>query len=525
MRPTTRSTSAALLRTLRRTRLHLAFAATFLGVAAIPAGAATIVVTSPDDSDMGAIDTCTLRQAILSMDIGGLVAACHKTGAFGVDDTITFAVSAVSGAATPGTVTLTDSADPDGGLGGTLVVSAARLTIDGSDWRGDGDGQYPDGVTIARPEGATHKFGILRGTAPAGGLLVLKGVAIRNGYAFAGDGGGIGMDAADLTMSDSRVSGNRANVGGGVSSQSGDLTFTRCTIDGNVGYLGGGVHSASGTVTLTASTISGNGEWGSSSGGGIRADGTLVVTDSTISGNSGMHGAGIESAGELSLIGSVVAGNEAYMYGGGLHVRAGGNATVTGSTLSGNSARYNGGGAYAQGSLTVANSTIAGNFVFRDGGGIALYGGGTLRLDHATLARNHAGATGGGVGYTETGVPWTGSATIDHSIVSDNEQASGTDVDLRDSWSGVGNLVSSPHANLGPLQDNGGPTPTMLPGAGSAAIDAIAPPDCTQSADQRGIGRPQGAGCDVGAVEVFVDAIFADGFDDESPPPPHEGPS
>jgi len=485
-----------------------------LALTPLAAGAATIAVTSPDDSDTAATDTCTLRQAIMSIDVGGLIAACHKTGTFGIDDTITFAASAVSGALTPGTVTLADSADPNGGLGGTLVVTAARLTIDGSDWRGNGEGHYSDGVTIARPTGASNKFGVLRGTASAGGELVLKGIAIRNGYALAGDGGGISMMAANLKMIDSRVSGNRANVGGGVSSQSGDILLTHCTIDGNIGYLGGGVHSASGTVTLTASTISGNGEWGSSAGGGIRADGTLLVIGSTINGNSGMHGAGIETGGELTLIDSTVASNEAYSYGGGLHVRAGASATVTGSTINGNSARYNGGGAYSQGSLSIVNSTIAGNTVFRDGGGIALYGGGTLHLDHATLARNHAGAAGGGVGYTEwTGVPWTGNATIAHSIVSDNEQANGTDVNLRDAWSGTGNLLSSPIANLGALQDNGGPTPTMLPGAGSAAIDAIALQDCTQASDQRGVSRPQATGCDIGAVEVVRDIIFADDFD------------
>jgi hypothetical protein len=59
----------------------------------------------------------------------------------------------------------------------------------------------------------------------------------------------------------------------------------------------------------------------------------------------------------------------------------------------------------------------------------------------------------------------------------------------------------------------------MLPGPGSAALDAIAPQDCTQAVDQRGVARPQGTGCDIGAVEVFVDLIFANGFDDVSAGP------
>jgi hypothetical protein len=76
--------------------------------------------------------------------------------------------------------------------------------------------------------------------------------------------------------------------------------------------------------------------------------------------------------------------------------------------------------------------------------------------------------------------------------------------------SGVGNLDADPL--LGGLGDNGGATPTMLPGAGSAAIDASPDPDCPAT-DQRGVTRPQGPQCDIGAVEVGVDVIFADGFE------------
>ncbi len=347
--------SPAARRKLSRCRLA---AALLLALAPLAAGAATIVVTSPDDTDSSEIGTCTLRQAIMSMDVGGLLADCHKTGAaFGVDDTITFAESAITGATTPGTVTLADSADAGGGIGGTLLVTAAHLTIDGSAWRGNGAGQYADGVTIARPAGASNKFGILRDTAPAGGALVLHGIAIRNGYALDplcdgfGEGGGICMVAANLAMTDSRVSGNRAgNGGGGIASVTGTLTLTRCTIDQNVAYLGGGVHVGSGGATITASTIEGNGEWAVSHGGGIQADGTLLVADSTISGNTGKRGSGVRVAGTLSLVRSVVDGNEAYYNGGGIHVLAGGTAAVDSSTISGNFARYNGGGMmYSQG--------------------------------------------------------------------------------------------------------------------------------------------------------------------------------
>jgi hypothetical protein len=53
---------------------------------------------------------------------------------------------------------------------------------------------------------------------------------------------------------------------------------------------------------------------------------------------------------------------------------------------------------------------------------------------------------------------------------------------------------------LGPLADYGGPTPTMALLAGSPAIDAADAASCPET-DQRGIIRPFGAGCDIGAFE------------------------
>ena len=57
---------------------------------------------------------------------------------------------------------------------------------------------------------------------------------------------------------------------------------------------------------------------------------------------------------------------------------------------------------------------------------------------------------------------------------------------------------------LGALANNGGPTQTLLPLTGSPLLDAIPPASCGAAVDQRGITRPQGTGCDIGAVEVEV---------------------
>ena len=53
------------------------------------------------------------------------------------------------------------------------------------------------------------------------------------------------------------------------------------------------------------------------------------------------------------------------------------------------------------------------------------------------------------------------------------------------------------------LTNNGGPTQTLALLPGSPAIDAALTAKCAVT-DQRGEARPQGAGCDIGAFEVFV---------------------
>lgn len=68
---------------------------------------------------------------------------------------------------------------------------------------------------------------------------------------------------------------------------------------------------------------------------------------------------------------------------------------------------------------------------------------------------------------------------------------------------------------LGPLADNGGPTPTVLPLPTSPAIDGAVDADCLAT-DQPGAARPA-AGCDVGALEaetaVQLKPLFLDGFE------------
>jgi hypothetical protein len=61
-------------------------------------------------------------------------------------------------------------------------------------------------------------------------------------------------------------------------------------------------------------------------------------------------------------------------------------------------------------------------------------------------------------------------------------------------------ITDAPDPFLGPLADNGGPTPTMALLPGSPAIDAGVPV-AGVTTDQRGIPRPQGTAPDIGAFE------------------------
>jgi hypothetical protein len=227
-------------------------------------------------------------------------------------------------------------------------------------------------------------------------------------------------------------------------------------------YIGGEVNSI--LVTLNSLTIR-NGYLSEDAGAGIANEGALTVTNSTLSGNFAGIGGGIYNAGIL---------------------------TVTNSTISGNSASWRGGGIYNIREMTVANSTISGNAAIGEGGGI--YNDATATVINSTLAGNSAD-WGGGI-YN---VSW---GTLDYFNTIVANSILGDDVVNLDHSSSKNNWVGT--LSLGPLADNGGPTQTMALPDGSPAIDAGDDATCA-SADQRGVTRPQGSHCDIGAYEYQGD--------------------
>jgi hypothetical protein len=269
---------------------------------------------------------------------------------------------------------------------------------------------------------------------------------------------------------------------------------------------GGGVRvfeiNAGVTATLSNVTVA-NGS--ADIGAGALNNGTLNVTGSIFSGNSAFEGGGIGNGGRLNVTGSTIAGNSASAFGGG--ILEFGSLSLASSTLSGNDADFGGGIHIVPGDpdTTIINSTFADDSATSDNSGwIDNFGSGTTIVNST-----FSGISGGGLGNF-------GSLTLQNTIMANSSSGTncGGSVLIFD---GGGNLTwpdtSCPGINqdpmLGALANNGGPTQTMALPAGSPAIDAAVLANCPAT-DQRGVTRPQGPGCDIGAYErpLFTFAGF-----------------
>lgn len=273
-------------------------------------------------------------------------------------------------------------------------------------------------------------------------------------------------------------------------------TISGITVEDGLSDGGSGIDN-SGTLIVSASTLFNN---NSSAGGGgvLNEDGTLNVTDSTLRDNSAYHGGGggiDNDGGSATVADSTLSDNGAFYggaaIGGGGIENTSGTLAVTDSTFSHNSSDYNvgGGGALLNdtGTADVTESTLSENRTSKHGAGDITNEAGTVSVAGTVVA------TGGSEGDC------SGSVT-DAGYNLDDDGSCG--------FSGVDHSQSDVDAYLGPLQDNGGPTDTQAPAIDGPELNQI-PPGATANSttlcpgtDQRGISRPQGPKCDIGAVEV-----------------------
>ncbi len=376
-------------------------------------------------------------------------------------------------------------------LVGALPSFAATLTV--TNTNDSGSGSLRDAIATALSRD-TINFNL-----PAQSTItVASALAICNSQTLTISGPG----ASQLA-----ISGNGAaqvfNICSGA-----NVTLSGLTIEKGSSNIGGGLYN-SGTLTVTNSTLAGNSADG---GGGIFNTGTLTVTDTTFTGNSAV---GACSGGE-----------------GGALNNSGGAVTVSDSTLSGNSAGCEGGGIENNyGTLTLTNSTVSGNSAANEGGGIDNNNFGILAVTNSTIAGNSA-AAGAGIDNFDTitlkstllanNAPGGSCLNFGGAINSQGYNLS-DDNTCASFFTGPGdqdNAVKGAGLDPKGLQNNGGPTQTIAllpnnPAGTSPAVDAIPVTSCTDTngkpvtTDQRGVTRPQGKGCDIGAYELVQSVPFS----------------
>jgi CSLREA domain-containing protein len=536
-----------------------------IAMLALPASAAatTYTVNTTTDSDGGSLaatcgapsPTCSLRDAIKYSASGDKVVVPADTytltmGALAIAHNLT-----ISGAGANSTTVSGNNAGGVFTVAAGKTVSISALTITGGKLTGAGNGagiNDSGNLTLTGVVVTGNKVESVSGGIPAGGGIeiaagnvTLGNTQVTNNQAVTDSGGGIpegaGIDDSGggyVSISDSQITSNTVSIasGGGVPEGAGihdgsagtmaiaDTEISQNTATGPAGSApaGGGLaNDGSGVVTVTGSTLTGNTATATSNavpgGGGIATfNGSVSISNTTISFNTAI---------------SVAGGGAAVAEGGG--VLAAGQLDLTDSTLTGNSANGStdgtaeGGGLVAQGATSVSNTTIIANTASATGTGSA-HGGGVfastsqpVRVLNATVdANSAAGPPAGSAGGNFFAVGSTTAVAVENTIVSagvatTNRDCGGSGTLMSqgnnlESGTDCGFTASGDHQStdplLGPLQDNGGTTQTQAVQPGSPIIDAGNTADCPPT-DQRGVARPQGPACDIGAFEVELPVL------------------
>jgi CSLREA domain-containing protein len=495
-------------------------------VIAAPASAADITVTTRLDS-VSADGRCSLREAVTAANTNAATGGCP------------------AGTVAPDVIVLGDghyllsragAREDDNATGDLDLVDGGQLTM-----RGLGRDR-----TVVSGEGLDRVVDVLGGAGVTIADLAIAGGAAPDGAdgapgANAGGagehGGGIRSDGR-LTLRDSAVRGNRAGRGGAGGNGSGGVLGGA----GGAGGDGGGIYSIS-TLTLIRTRVVDNrsgasGQSGSAAfvgthsvnpggdGGGIAAHGLTTVTDSVVEANragAGGDGGGAGIAGGNGAAGgdggAIVVSVPASIEGSTIarNVSGAGGRGGGGSSNGGNGgAGGDGGGVYATGQLAVRGTLLTGNGTGEGGAGgngaqnagnggaggnaagLIAFTGSDVDVESSTLVAGTTGPGGpGGAGPLSNGGP-AGFATAVYGVggVSLARTIATGDCDgtVGDGGENLGTHFRCPVTLDDPLVDANG-----MPGAGSPAIDAAT---TCPTVDLAGTSRPQGAACDIGALEV-----------------------
>jgi uncharacterized repeat protein (TIGR01451 family) len=337
------------------------------------------------------------------------------------------------------------------------------------------------------------------------------------------EGGGV-TGAGNVEMRDSLIAHNVVTApnyaaGGGVSRYGGVLRLVNVEIRQNEAQAqstatGGGGSFTGGSAHLTQTQVLSNVARSASSyafNGGLNNDNqaTLRIVTSTVAhnravGNSGSGGGGLGNKGTAEVIDSLIANNRVTLpdgnptgSGGGIVNGDSGTLTVRRSSIVGNQANDAAAiNTHTTPNTHILNSTVSGNSTTGSAPNVILTG--TAYLTHTTIASN----TGSGLGYPGVNVNAYGVLIAYHTY--NCTTWTNSVLTAVASLSSGGGCPSGFIANADPLLEplalNGGETPNHALKPGSPALEAVA--SCGANEDQRGVSRPQGQACDIGAFEM-----------------------
>jgi MYXO-CTERM domain-containing protein/CSLREA domain-containing protein len=515
MRGMNTHSSRSLSHPLHRGRFALyAMPLMIVGLAPLVAEAAEIQV----DTTADLIDSngdCSLREAVIAANTNTAVDGC-VAGEAGLD---TIVVPA--GTYTLSLTGIDEASQPDGGGGYEVDVAADAsvgdldivedLVIVGAgaattviDWANDEDRifhiQAPTADVTATISGLT-----LQGGQVAATILNPEDPEADH-WSFARHGGAIALGVgASAQLASASGQGDDGNAEEEEPNGTATLILSDCVLTNHEAGGDGGALYAAGLVTVTGVTFSSNTAGGN--GGAIYNDGEASYHACLITENHGENGGGMFDTGahETSITGTTFALNTA-VGGAGMASRSLVDTTLVNCTFSGNDAADIGGGILTNGDVELISSTITGNIARTDAGfassGLTSFSSGSFVVLSSIVANNLIGAEASTVSNCGcTG----GTCTTD--ITSD-----GFNLEDIDS---CGFAEASDQVDTDPLLmalgSYGGPVSTHALMAESPALDVGSVETCPDT-DARGLARPEGAGCDIGAFELAPDEL--DGDDD-----------
>jgi TIR domain len=319
------------------------------------------------------------------------------------------------------------------------------------------------------------------------------------------------------------------SISDGAITNNGTLVISHCSISNNE-VASGAIYNDGGHLVVDSCVIAHN---SSSNGGGIlNFNGTVTLSNSIVSFNHADVGGGIHNEGSFKLINSTISNNSSSINGGGIFNAYGNTFSIMKSTISANTSPDSGGGIFTSGgdifnnlgSMSLSNSTVSES---KGSDGIGILGG-QLTITSSTIYRETAGQPEAEISIEDTLNNGIGKLEMKNSIVASDGDGKSASI--------VGNLATYgynliqntstihfidplhkhktdivgsafPLLNIDPvLRLNQGSTETHALLPGSPAIDKIPLDVCfveSIATDQRGVKRPQGTACDIGAYEYI----------------------